>query len=131
MSAETVRNVVCDDLGHGVWVARFVRPDVRPQLYDEAGNAADCTLYKELDAAILSRLRVGNTLILNFGLIDYFPSVFFRLLLAVQGAVQSRGAQLVLCHMVPFVKEVFEILGGPRMFQVRETEARAIAEAKE
>src|SRR5262245_29963836 len=127
MSAPSERNVVCDAPKPGVQVVRFVRPDMRPSL-DEQVDITDCSLFREIDRFALSVLAAGETLVLNFGLIDWFPTGFYRLLLAVREAALARGARLVLCCLTPNVLEGFEVMGGGRVFETTTTEAKAVHE---
>lgn len=131
MGAESVRQVVCDTPSSGVRVVRFVRPDVREQLYDQE-SIADCGLFKELHAAVLADLAAGETVVLNFGLIDWFPTAFYRLIIRVNEEVAARNGRLLMCCLTANVKECFGLMGGDRTFpgQLRETEARAIYDAK-
>jgi anti-anti-sigma regulatory factor len=127
MEAHHTPNLVCDPLGPRARVVRFVRPDVRPGLYDQDA-IEECSLYRELDAAALAGLAAGGTLVLNFGLIDWFPTAFYRLLLKVREATQARGARLLLCCLTPNVRECFDLMGGAKLFEVRASEARAASE---
>jgi anti-anti-sigma regulatory factor len=128
MNIQSVRNVVCDTPSPGVRVVRFARPDLRPQLYDQEA-IADCSLYRELDAAALANLAAGEAAVINFGLIDWFPTAFYRLLLKVREAVQARNAQLLLCCFTPNVRECFDLMGGGKLFEIRATEANAVCAA--
>jgi hypothetical protein len=131
MGAEAVRQVVCDTPAQNVRVARFVRPDVREPLYD-AEAIHDCTLFKELHAAMFAGLPPGGTAILNLGLIDHFPTAFYRLLLRLNEEARGREGRLLFCCLPPNVKEGFDLMGGGRTFrgQVRESESRAVYDAK-
>src|SRR5262249_62091783 len=112
----------------GVRVARFVRPDLRPEL-DDPGPITECSLYRELEALALTDLKPGETVVINFGLIDRFPTAFYRLLLKVREAVQARNARLLLCCLTPNVRECFDLMGGGRLFEIRATEANAVSAA--
>jgi anti-anti-sigma regulatory factor len=86
-------------------------------------------LYRELDAAALTNLAVGETVIINVGLIDRFPTAFYRLLLKVRETVQARNARLLLCCFTPNVRECFDLMGGGKLFEIRATEANAVSAA--
>jgi anti-anti-sigma factor len=118
-------NTIAESPADGVRVVRFLRPDVRPALYDRDA-VTDTTLYKELAAGIPD----GGTLVLNFGLIDWFPSAFYALLLQLFRDARARGAHLALCCLTANVAEAFELMGGDKLFEVYGTEARAVAAAK-
>jgi len=128
MDVQSKPNIVCDTPNAGIRVVRFVRPDLRPQLYDKEG-ITDCPLFQELNAAALTDLRAGETVVINFGLIDWFPTAFYRLLLKVREAVQARNARLLLCCFTPNVQECFDLMGGQRVFEIKDTEAKAVSDA--
>src|SRR5437764_745418 len=115
-------NIVCDKPKPGIRVVRFVRPDLRPQLDDQEA-ITDCSLYRELEGAALANLAAGEVIVLNFGLIDRFPTAFYRLLLKVRELVQTRNARLLLCCFTPNVRECFDLMGGGKIFEIRATEA--------
>ena len=122
-------NVNCDQIKPKVRVARFLRPDLRELMYDgEPIN--ECSLYRELaQIAQLKTLTAGETLILNFGLIDWFPSVFYRIMLTLRDEVGQKEAKLMVCCLPTNVREGFDLMGGSKTFEVRASEARAIADA--
>ena len=129
MSTQTAPNLICEAPDDRVRVARFLRPDVRPALYDSEA-IEETSLYKELRAGALDDLPAGGTLILNFGLIDWFPTAFYRVLVQALQDLRTKGSRVVLCCLPPNVKEGFDLMGGPKLFTVHPTEAKAIAEAK-
>lgn len=122
-------NLLCESPADHVRVARFLRPDLRPALYDH-GNVADTSLYRELRAGALDTLPPGGTLVLNFGLVDWFPTVFYSVLLKTLEEARAKGARVVVCCLPPNVKEGFDLMGGPKLFEVHTTEGRAVAAAK-
>jgi anti-anti-sigma regulatory factor len=126
MDIQSERNLVCDTPRPGIRVVRFVRPDLRPQLCDQEA-IADCSLFRELDAAALADLTVGKTVILNFGLVDWFPTAFYRLLLKAREVVQAHNARLLLCCLTPNVRECFDLMGGGKLFEIRATDASAVS----
>lgn len=129
MEKQSNRNVVCETPGSGIRVVRFIRPDLRPFLYEQEA-ITDCSLYRELAACALGDLAAGETVVMNFGMIDWFPTAFYRLMLKVHEAVQTRRARLLLCCFTPNVRECFDLMGGGKLFDIRATEANAIAAAE-
>jgi hypothetical protein len=121
-------NIVCDTPSPGIRVLRFVRPDLREHLYDKEATR-DCSLYRELEEAALSDLAEGQTVILNFGLIDPFPTRFYSLLLQVREVAAARKARLLLCCFSANVRECFDLMGGSKKFEIRTTEANALSVA--
>lgn len=122
-------NVFSETADENIRVARFIRPDVRPALYDQAA-AGDTALFKELRTAAIDPLPDGGALVLNFGLIDWFPTMFYSLLLKTQEAVRAKNGRLVLCCLTANPKEGFDLMGGGKTFEVHATEARALAAVK-
>jgi anti-anti-sigma regulatory factor len=112
----------------GVRVVRFVRADLRDRL-DDAADAGACPLYRELFERALADLREGQTVILNFGLVERFPTAFYRCLLKVREVVAARHARLLLCRLSPEHEEIFRLFKGFDLFRVTATEGRALHEA--
>lgn len=131
MAATTTPQIVCDRISPEIRVARFLRPDVRDALYDQE-SIADCSLFLELHEATLANSSPGDAVIVNCGLIDFFPTAFYRLLLRLKDEVAVRNGRLMLCCLTPNIKEGFELMGGATTFrgQVFESESRAIYTAK-
>jgi hypothetical protein len=119
-------NILFESPADNIRVARFLRPDVRAALYDNEA-ITETSLYKELHAGAIMGLPSGGTMILNFGLIDWFPTSFYRLLLQAIQDARAVGGQILLCCLTENVKEGFEIMGGRKLFEVFSTEARALA----
>ena len=107
-------------------VVRFVQPDMRSRLDGEPIDQS--ALFRTLRSEVLDGLTAGETLVLNFGLIDWFPTAFYRLLLRVNEVTKGAGARLLVCCLPPLAKEAFELMGGTGTFagQVYESEGRAI-----
>ncbi|SRR6266542_3140111 len=121
------RNLFVECPREGVWVVRFVRADLRAQL-DDAANAEACPLYQELFERALADLREGQTVILNFGLVEPFPTAFYRCLLKVREVVAARHARLLLCRLSPEHEEIFRLFKAFDLFRVTTTEGRALHE---
>ena len=121
-----VPNVVSDRPNPRVRVVRIARPDPRPALYD--GEPSGCELARDVRAAAFADLGPGDGVVLNCGLLEWFPSVLFQILLDLRHEAQSRDARFMLCRLPVDVREAFDVMGGGRLFEVRATEARAVAE---
>jgi anti-anti-sigma factor len=119
-------NILVESPSETIRVARFLRPDVREALYDHE-TIAETALYKELHSSAIAALPKDGTVILNFGLIDWFPTAFYRVLIQALQDARALGGRVVLCCLTENVKEGFEIMGGRKLFEVHSTEARAIA----
>jgi anti-anti-sigma regulatory factor len=121
--------LICERPSSGIRVVRFIRPEYRSEIYDYE-PVTQSSLYRALHKSALADLGAGETLVINFGLIEWFPSRFYSLLLAVREAIRGRDAHLLLCCLTPIVREGFNLLRGSDLFEVRDTEAEAISEAK-
>jgi anti-anti-sigma factor len=122
-------NIICEVPTEKIRVVRFLRPDLRPVLYDRE-PIEETALYRELRDAAITPLPDHSTLILNLGLVDWFPTTFYQLLIKVLEDVRRKSGEVVLCCLTANVKEAFDLLGGGRLFETHSTEARAIAEAR-
>jgi anti-anti-sigma regulatory factor len=109
-------------------IARFVRADLRYALDD--GGANDCTLYREIEAAVLTGLGSKDIVVLNFGLVDWFPTAFYPVLLAVREAVNRAGARLIVCNCHRYVLEETKLFQADRIFEIVETEEQALSRSR-
>jgi anti-anti-sigma regulatory factor len=128
MTATNSRNLVLDCPCDGVWVVRFARPDLRDDLYEDA-DAEISPLYQELWTRLLVKVREGQTVVLNFGLVEPFATAFYRCLLKVREVLAARGAHLILCQLSRDIEAVFHLLKGFRTFRVTATERGAVHES--
>jgi anti-anti-sigma regulatory factor len=110
----------------GIRVVRFTRPDLREHL---EGDVDDCTLFRELHDRALAGLAKGQTLVLNFGLIEPFSTAFYSCLLKVREVVLARKARLFLCRLSSEHLEIFELFRAARLFDIVNTEAQALRNA--
>lgn len=123
MAAPTV---VSDRPNPRVRVVRLARPDPRSAIYD--GEPSQCELARDIRAAVFADLGPGDGVVLNCGLLEWFPSVLFQVFLDLRTEAQSKGGKFILCRLPVDVREAFDVMGGGRLFEVRATEARAVAE---
>jgi hypothetical protein len=110
----------------GVRVVRFTRPDLREHV---DGNAEDTVLFRALRNKVLGGLMEGQTLVLNLGLIELFPTALYNCLLKIRAFVLARKARLILCRLSPEHEEIFDLFRAARLFDVARTEAQAVREA--
>lgn len=120
--------LIFENASETVRVARFVRPDVREGLYDHE-EIGETSLFKELRDGAIATLPPGGALILNFGLIDLFPTAFFRVLIQALHEVRAQGGRIIVCCLTDNVKEGFEMMNGHKLLNVYNTEARAVSAA--
>src|SRR5260370_3412904 len=122
------KHVLVERPREGVRVVRFVRADLRDQLYDDV-DAHACPLYQELFERALADLREGQTVILNLGLVENFPTAFYRCLLKVRDTVAAPNPRLLLCRLSDEHEELFRLFQGLQLVRVTTTEGRPIHEA--
>jgi anti-anti-sigma regulatory factor len=106
-------------------VARFLLPDLSEQLYDSE-DMTQTPLFQELRHRALIGLHRSESVVLNLGLVEPFPTVFYRFLLKVREVVLARDARLILCRLSADHREIFEITKGVRLFTIVPTEKQAI-----
>jgi anti-anti-sigma regulatory factor len=127
MELSNGRNLLVERPATGVWVVRFTRPDPRTQL--DGSGIEDCDLYKDLHAAVLSGLAPGETVVMNFALVFWFPTAFYQVLLQAREGILNRKARLVLCGFIPEVQESIRLFKGDKVFEIAHTEEQAVRKA--
>jgi anti-anti-sigma regulatory factor len=125
MRGSTNRNLIVENTARGVRVMRFVRPELW-QYLDEAGEAANSPLFREVEHTVLADLPAGWTVVANLALVDIIGAAFYRCLLHLRKCVQERRGRLVLCGLTAWHREVFELFRGPEVFAIVATEADAV-----
>lgn len=106
-------------------VVRIVEPDLR-RIFDHVVEVVDCDLYKQLDKEILEPMQMGETVILNLGLVEYVTSRVYTLFLMLRSEIIQRGGRLILCNLNDRIEELLGILGGDRLFEFCKTEMSGI-----
>jgi anti-anti-sigma regulatory factor len=129
MELSNGRNLLVEQPATGVWVARFTRPDPRVQL--DGFTTEDCDLYKDIDAAVVSRLAAGETLVINFALVWWFPTAFYQVLLVLRAAILKRKARLILCGFIPEVQESLRLFQAEKVFEMTHSEEQAVRKASQ
>lgn len=73
----------------------------------------------EVEAAFTDSLNDGSGgLILDLSGVEYVSSSGLRILLMLSKAMKKQQRTLKLCHLSPFVAEVFEISNFSAMFEI-------------
>jgi anti-anti-sigma regulatory factor len=106
-----------------VHVLRFIRPDLRRELDPIADD--DTPLCRAL-MSCLEDLGEGQHVVLNFAIIERFPTSFFQVLLRVRQFVRGRQGQIYLCGFRPEIRNAVELMGGARLFTLVNDEAQAL-----
>ena len=109
----------------GVCVARFVTPDLRDQLYDHR-ESAGCRLFQDFDASVLDGMGPDETLVLNLGLVNPFPTEMYKCLLKVREVLVRRHGRVILCGLSAGTQELLDLFRADRVFELAETEADAL-----
>ena len=72
--------------------------------------------------AVRERVQAGCTrLVLDFGQLTYIGSSGIEVILSNVQPLRDKGGDLVLCAMSPKIYKVFDLLGLPSFFTIRET----------
>jgi anti-anti-sigma regulatory factor len=121
-------NLIVGTCAPGVQVVRIAQPDLGLSL-DGEGHLERCELVQELYDAVLDTLGEGDTVVLNFGLVECFSPSFLAFVLWVRRMVKIHKGRLVLCGLEPGAHEVLQTAPFRRAFHITRTEAEAIRAA--
>ncbi len=124
MTSTQTRHLTRSAVAQGVRIVRFSRPDLREHLDEDVPN---CTLYRHLHD-VVAGLAEGQTLVLNFAVLERFSTTFYRCLLKIREDVRARAARLILCRISPEHREIFTLFGADRLFRIVATEEQALRE---
>lgn len=116
----THRRIVVSEDG-GVSVVRFVDKKIV-----DSGSIEQ--LGEELNALVTVEQR--NMLLLNFDGVEFMSSAALNKLISLNTKVKAAAGRLKLCCLRAEIKEVFTITRLDRVFDLRKTEADAIAAFK-
>jgi anti-anti-sigma factor len=90
----------------------------------------DSATAKTLEQTLLDALGAGSgRLVIDFAGVDYISSAGLRVILLAGKKARAGGGELVLAALKPTIKDVFEISGFLRLFEVKETREEAVAAA--
>jgi hypothetical protein len=118
-------HLIVSRVSPAIRVVRFAHPDLRDQL-DDVGEIETCALFQEMQERALNELAEGELLVLNLGLVEWFPTPFYSLLLKIREIVVARHARLVLCRADANMQEGFNLFKASRLFTITSTEGEAI-----
>ncbi len=117
--------LVVENRGPGVRVLRFIHPDLRDQAYD-AGDIERCRLFMDIKTSALGYLSEREVLVVNLGLVEHFPSVFYSVLLKVREILTDRDGGVILCGPNSHTREILNLFKASRLFGVVKTEEEAL-----
>lgn len=99
-----------------------------PAVIARVQGRVDAYTSPALDVALATLPGAGQHLILDLSGADYLSSAGLRVLLGLAKRARAEGFQLRLSGLGPAVAEVLEIAGFVPLFEIRDTEASALAE---
>lgn len=105
----------------GLSIVRFVDRKI-------VDSASIEQLGEELNSLVLVENR--HLLLLNFDSVEFMSSAALNKLISLNTKVKAAGGMLKICHLRAEIKEVFTITKLDRVFDIRKTEADAIAAFK-
>lgn len=90
----------------------------------------DSATAKTLESTVLEVIDGGaNRLVVDLSAVDYVSSAGLRVILLAGKKAKAGGGGLVLAGLKQTIRDVFEISGFLRLFEVKDTRAEAVAAA--
>ena len=87
----------------------------------------DQTVTPKVESALLKELEAGNRqLIVDMTEVSYVNSGGLRCLLTAWRKANDQEGRIVLCSLSDRVKDVFEIVGFDKVFEIYETRSMAV-----
>ncbi len=87
----------------------------------------DQTVIPKVESALLKELEEGNAqLIVDMTEVSYVNSGGLRCLLTAWRKANDQDGRIVLCSLSDRVKDVFEIVGFDKVFEIYETRSKAV-----
>lgn len=87
----------------------------------------DAFVAKEIESEFIDMIEKGASNILcDFSNTEYISSAGLRVLLVAAKKLQQNDGKLILCNMGSYVYEVFEISGFTKLFEIHDTEEKAL-----
>ena len=117
--------LIVENHAPGVRVLRFIHPDLRDQAYD-AGDIERCRLFMDIKTSALGYISKREVLIVNMGLIEYFPTVLYSILLKVREILTEHLGGVILCGANAHTREILDLFKASRLFAVVKTEEEAL-----
>jgi anti-sigma B factor antagonist len=117
----THRRISVIDDGSGVSVVRFVDKKIV-----DSGSIEQ--LGEELNSLVTVEKR--NMILLNFDGVEFMSSAALNKLISLNSKVKAAAGRLKICGLRAEIKEVFTITRLDRVFDLRKTEADAVAAFK-
>ncbi|MCP4181609.1 MAG: STAS domain-containing protein [bacterium] len=87
----------------------------------DAASAADAE--KTISEVITSG---ADKIVINLEELRYISSAGLRTLLVAAKEIKSKNGKIVICSMIESVKKIFDISGFTSIFDIEDTEAKAL-----
>jgi len=117
--------LIVENHGPVVRVLRFIHPDLRDQAYD-GGDIERCRLFMDIKTSALGYISEREILIVNLGLIEHFPTVFYSILLKVREILAAHRGGVILCGANARTREILDLFKASKLFAVVKTEEEAL-----
>ena len=86
----------------------------------------DQTVTPKVETALLKELEANSLLIVDMSEVSYVNSGGLRCLLTAWRKANDQEGRIVLCSLSDRVKDVFEIVGFDKVFEIYETRSMAL-----
>ncbi|MBJ3776347.1 STAS domain-containing protein [Acuticoccus mangrovi] len=105
--------------------------EVGPVLVLVLSGRIDSATAKTLETEILGRLGQGVArIVIDLAKVEYISSAGLRVILLGGKKAKAGGGAIVLCTLQPAIRDVFEISGFLRLFEVTPTRTEAVSVAR-
>ena len=91
----------------------------------------DSNTSKTLQSTVIGRIQDGvDRIVMDLANTNYISSAGLRVILLAGKQIKASGGRFVLCGMQPSVRDVFEVTGFLRLFEVRDSREDAVSAAR-
>lgn len=91
----------------------------------------DSNTAKTLQSTVIGRIQDGATrVVMDLTDTHYISSAGLRVILMAGKQIKAAKGEFVLCGMQPSVRDVFEVTGFLRLFEVRDSREDAVSAAR-
>ncbi|WP_162408911.1 STAS domain-containing protein [Acuticoccus sediminis] len=91
----------------------------------------DSNTAKTLQSTVIGRIQEGaDHVVMDLANTNYISSAGLRVILMAGKQIKSAGGRFVLCGMQPSVRDVFEVTGFLRLFEICHSREEAVSAAQ-
>ncbi|UOM32904.1 STAS domain-containing protein [Acuticoccus sp. I52.16.1] len=91
----------------------------------------DSNTAKTLQSTVIGKIQDGaHRVVMDLTHTNYISSAGLRVILMAGKQIKAASGNFVLCGMQPSVREVFEVTGFLRLFEVSDTRDEAVSAAQ-